>query len=207
MSVNANGSSSNPSALSHTRSTEPDHSARAAVFGTNELVHHILLQLPVEDRERARRVSKTFNHVITKLGYAIQPADSHIKNYDEYPIYPNRLNIRLNPIMTKDGPLTCPPSSGFTRMTTVRVPWRYAPELREFLTYPPITQVSVRYRPLAYSATIRVRDGVRVEDVVEVLEKMRALAPRNLGPRRPEPIALYRTRDFGEGGSGDTPKI
>jgi hypothetical protein len=109
--------------------------------------------------------------------------------------------------MTKDGPLTCPPSSGFTRMTTVRVPWRYAPELREFLTYPPITQVSVRYRPLAYSATIRVRDGVRVEDVVEVLKKMRALAPRNLGPRRPEPIALYRTRDFGEGGSGDTPKI
>ena len=180
---------------SHPQSADPDRPAKSVVFNTNELLHHILLQLPVEDREKARRVSKTFNHVITKLGYAVYPAATHANNYDEYPIYPNSMNIRLNPIMTQDELLTTPLSSGFKRMTTVRVPWRYATHLREFLTYPPIVQVSVRYRPLPNVAVIRVRDGVRVEDIVEVLAKMRHLAPRNMGPTRPQPIAVYRTRN------------
>lgn len=172
-----------------------DRSARTAALNTNELLHHIFSQLPVEDRERARRVSKTWNAVITKVGYTISPAATQANNYDEYPIYPTRMNIRLNPIMTEDSILRVRPSSGWKRTTTVRVPWRYAEKLREFLTYPPITQVSVRYRPLPYGAVIRVRDGVRVGDVVEVLAKMRHLAPRNLGPHRPEPITVYRLRD------------
>lgn len=167
-----------------------DHLARTAVLNTNERLHHVLLQLPVEDRERVRRVSKTWNAVITKVGYTISPAAIHANDYDEYPIYPTRMNIRLNPIITEDSILRVRPSSGWKRMTTARVPWRYSEKLREFLTYPPITQVSVRYRPLAYGAAIRVRDGVRVGDVVKVLAKMRRLAPRNLGPHRPEPIAV-----------------
>ena len=175
--------------------SEADRSARTAALNTNEVLHHIFLQLPVEDRERARRVSRTWDHAITKLGYAISPTTTHANNYDEYPIYPARMDIRLNPVMTEDSILRTRPSSGYKRMTTARVVWRCSEHLREFLTYPPIMQVSVRYRTLPYGAVIRVRDGVRVGDVVEVLAKMRAQAPRNMGPRLPEPIAVYRVRD------------
>jgi len=110
-------------------------------------------------------------------------------------IYPARLNIRLNPILWEDSPLRTDPSLGFKQVTTALSRSRYSANAREFLTSPPITQVLVPYRSLPGVAVLRVRNGVRVEDVVDTIARMRACASKKLGPNPPNVIAVYRVRD------------
>jgi hypothetical protein len=75
--------------LESIESIEPSHAARDAVFETNELLHHILSQLPVKLRARARGVSRIWHNAISKIGFAADP----VSKYDpflsafEYPIY------------------------------------------------------------------------------------------------------------------------
>jgi hypothetical protein len=203
-SVNTMGGTSKTTVMpSDEQASEPQHSAATAVFETNELLHHILLQLPFEFRVRVRRISKIWNHVISKLGYHVDPIAIYHDEYVQSAMHAPGADIRLNPILK--GEIITIYNWPITNDTqTASVPDRstYSANLREFLTVPPITEVMFYYRFHGYSAVMQKRDGVRVGDMVETLDRMRSCAVERVpqdeaSPSGPgaEPVASYRICD------------
>lgn len=65
--------------------TEGSSAAMDAVMQTNELLHLIIAEVPLEYRTSIRRVSKTWQAAVAKIGYTLQPV-AYTRN--DQPIYP-----------------------------------------------------------------------------------------------------------------------
>jgi hypothetical protein len=182
-----------PVLISHSdkASTETYPAAMTAIFETNELLHNILLHLPVKFRARTRRVSQVWRYVVSKIGYTIDPGfkDSQAPRFYPFLFYSAYTNIRINPIFTETGY-----NPGGNRVF-VRISCRplYTSTLlhrQEFITAPPITTISFGFDVNDRDATLRARDGIRVGDLVDIFDKMRTQA--SLAPdARGQPIAWY----------------
>jgi hypothetical protein len=177
---------------------EPSHAARDAVFETNELLHHILLQFLVKFRARARRVSRIWHNAISKIGFAADP----VSKYDpflsafEYSIYSVHMDIRPHPLF--DSNLIHPDIFQVRlRMSMYCDPDGTALESRrqEFITDPPITKITLGYGSRLALAVLRVRHGIRIGDLVDTMHKMPLEEPVERGVRRTFPsdplIAWY----------------
>jgi len=126
--------------------SKPQHSTTTVALETNELLHNILSELPIELRVRVRRVSKTWNLVISKLGYCIDPTASYHSEYYEFPRYSAHLNIRPNPIVSANFIHKRSDGAGYELSAPDRDRLRYYNNLWEFLTTLPIAQIACYYR-------------------------------------------------------------
>jgi hypothetical protein len=76
-----------------------------SVFETNELLHQILSDVPAEYRHRLRRVSKSWNSVLLKIGWHINPTALYSESLAEFsPIYVTEKGIHINPVLS-DAPI------------------------------------------------------------------------------------------------------
>ena len=179
--------------------------ARTAVFETNELLQLILSSAPASHLVNLRRVSRTWNTVVTSIGYALAPTHQHTD-----PVYPSMIftppppvytpayspatPLAFHPaitIKTKNAWLPWPHGESSKHQINVRVncdfiaPALYAPDLRQqFLTDPPITQLYLKSYPTQHgsaSAKLDLQDkGIRVWDFAEAMRKLRM----SVGPLR-----------------------
>jgi len=54
--------------------------ATTAVLDTNELLHMIIAEVPLQHRTSLLQISKTWNVAVIKIGYTLQPSGYHTKN-------------------------------------------------------------------------------------------------------------------------------
>ena len=118
------------------------------------------------------RVSKTWNSVVKDIGYHVKP----IKVFDDYrqslSLYPDNVCIDFNPIVDcTHGPYKSIPHAGGWAMHFRLKHGLYSPVLvtsgDQFLTNPPVTQITLSYGGGQAVAMLRVSDGIRLRDVTE----------------------------------------
>lgn len=174
--------------------------AATAVLDTNELLKKILSQVPCEYRVNLRRVSKTWKHVVSEVGYAVEPVYARPSHDPEkgVPYYPNHLTIKCHPVTGKG--YRRKGSAAYSRYVENRS--RCAElhmtnfnlrkgELEEFITDPPITQVAVSYHDVNTAtwgieklATLRVPGGIRIMHLRGTFRKMTGVPLTWRGERR-----------------------
>jgi hypothetical protein len=175
--------------------------AATAALDTNELLHLIIAEVPREFRNSLRRVSKSWQAAVVKLGYVREPTYP-AEDTGEWTIMPKyELEQTLvcnksNPAIacySDDAKFDCPDEDtcGCDGLDGYSVDICFDPhkigkqeEVKrelEFITNPPITEVEVavgdrRGRGSAYddeTAVLRVPGGIRVRDLKECFGKMR----------------------------------
>jgi hypothetical protein len=203
-----------------------DFEATTAVLDTNELLHMIVAEVPLNHRASLLEVSRTWNAAAIKIGYTLQPSgyqpsppsasplsaglifafpqlavysplpDFSREGFPGLPMYSSIVTVDINPAFPEEAPssegrskfysfrrglngvvttFTINPSEegreyykGFTS---------YASEIvgheDEFITNPPLTQVLMCARHFGEDAAIlRVREGIRIRDLVRCQKKM-----------------------------------
>lgn len=165
--------------------------ARTAAFATNEILHMILSNVPINHYASIRRVSKTWNKVVTKIGYHVNPDRVHTSDVRtgvtySYPEYAAADPIIFNPIFTllkrSRNQTRSYPSEHYNVCFSVDCAFQ-SPTFRQlaqqFLTSPPITQVALTVLPVEHGSgsdrhvsTLRVRDGIRFRDLAEALRQL-----------------------------------
>jgi hypothetical protein len=81
--------------------TSPLIDAIDCVFETNELLHQLLSDVPVECRHRLRRVYKSWNSVLLSIGCALKSTALYSPSENNScPVYVTNTTIRLNPTLT-----------------------------------------------------------------------------------------------------------
>jgi hypothetical protein len=155
--------------------------ARTAAFATNEILHLILSNVSVNHYASIRRVSKTWNKVVTKIGYYITPINIQISapNWPyQYPEYAATIPIVFNPIFGRGRPPkpTRPSREHYEARFQVDC-LLYTRTLRklgvQFLTNPPITHLALAAFPSVpggASSMMIVRDGIRLRDLAAALD-------------------------------------
>lgn len=162
------------------------HPARIAAFATNELLHLVISHVPRGQRfTTLLRVSKTWNSVIRKTGYYTQPANLSHNSAMSMPVY-LKGSIDFHPI------LWCSSSWRTDKWNNKQREWtmhfrvdNYYPSVlhrfgHQYLTRPPITHLSLTVDAVGHRgalASLRVKDGIRLRDVAEVLDKLRQSMP------------------------------
>jgi hypothetical protein len=194
--------------------------AFTAVFETNELLEHILSYVQVEHRDAIRRVSRAWNMILLKLGSVLGPVDHRIFGNIKAS-YRIDEDIRYNPILVDTrvrGPAFGAPrmnlyfqplvdEGGGVKLLDTTNRSIFLGREQEFITSPPITNVDLVMPSFDGDArgTMRVRDGIRVGQLVEVLNKMavHALTKSEAKAKRPsdpyydpplDPMAYFTTR-------------
>jgi hypothetical protein len=160
--------------------------ARTAAFATNEILHLILSNVPVKHYVSVRRVSRTWNTVVTKIGYYITPINIQISATNwpyQYPEYAATTPIAFNPIFGRGRPPkpTRPSREHYGARFQVDC-LLYTRTLRklgdQFLTNPPITHLALTAFPSVpggASSMMTVRDGIRLRDLADALDVFRKL--------------------------------
>lgn len=157
------------------------HPARTAVFGTNELLYLILSKVP--NTANLIRVSKTWNSIVRNdIGYCIQPANARANDSMCTPVYSESTSnpIDFNPIANciSDGKRHLYDNELHEWTMLFRFDNRCPSVLHRFgdqyLTSPPVTHLSVMGVRGNHNAvaTIRAKDGIRLRDVAEALDKL-----------------------------------
>jgi hypothetical protein len=159
-----------------------------SVFETNELLHQILSDIPAEYRYPSRRVSKSWNSVLLSIGCGLNPTALYSGSLANFsPIYVTAKGIRVNPILEdarvpfffwdKGRRLGWPQYITFAG--DYRTPQgcvALSQHLDEFITWPPITMLSLvgnaSDRHPEASVVLRVKGGIRVGNLLEVLRKL-----------------------------------
>jgi hypothetical protein len=177
--------------------TDPFSAAMNAVFEINELLHQILLHLPLKLRVRSRRVSQAWNHVVTKIGYYVDPGFMYNRAVSPFPfpIYSAYKRIRLNPIF--DDTFIRPDKEQTRVYIRIACKPPYSSLLlrrQEFITSPPITKIKFGFGINDGNAVLVVRDGIRIGDLVDLLDKMRL----QFDPRS-QPFAWFHICDKPKG--------
>ena len=161
---------------------ESSSAAMDAVMQTNELLHLILGEVPLKYRTSIRRVSKTWQAAVVKIGHTLQPVGYDPKGE---PLYPSTCALASNLATNDDHPMMIRNSDwnesdgrlGFHEFDFDQDRISDKPEFAEreyeFLTDPPVTQARLIdwARPWA-RAILRVPDGIRVRDLMECFRKM-----------------------------------
>jgi hypothetical protein len=162
-----------------------------AMFETNEMLEHILSCVLVEHRDAIRRVSKAWNMTLLKLGSVLNPIDNRIFGNIKAS-YRIDEHIRYNPIVVDTrvrGPAFETPrmnlyfqplvdEGGGVKLLDTANRSLFLGREQEFITSPPITNVDLVMPSFDGDArgTMKVRDGIRIGQLVEVLNKMAVYA-------------------------------
>jgi hypothetical protein len=174
--------------------TSPLIDAIDCVFETNELLHQLLSDVPVECRHRLRRVSKAWNSVLLSIGCALKPTALYSPSENNScPVYVTNTTIRLNPTLTdarvpsylytRDLPLEPKYITFADNDLTDRA--MLFQKRNEFVTAPPITMMGLGADIrdwLGSVAILRVKGGIRVGDLLEFFDKIDTHMP--VGVRR-----------------------
>lgn len=158
------------------------HPARTAAFATNELLCLILSNVP--NAANLIRVSKIWNSVTRNdIGYHTQPVNAIANSPMFSPVYTRSVSglIDFNPI------IHCWCDRWSNRLQTWTMVFRvdnYYPSVlhrfgQQYLTSPPITHLSftVSNGYKGVLASLRVKDGIRLRDVAEFLDKLHQSVP------------------------------
>lgn len=147
--------------------------AAAATLNTNELLHHIISAVPIEHWAALRRVSNTWNLVVSKIGYKVDPIRLDFCGCHfcpDKPIYPAHVALEINPVFDSSTELANETSQRYYVWFSEKANLAELTTLEhEFITDPPITQVGMMNQG---GATLRVREGIRVGDLLEYFAKM-----------------------------------
>jgi hypothetical protein len=178
--------------------SKADQVSTTEVFGINELVGLILERVPVQNRSQLRRVSKTWNPIVIDIGHIIDPVDAEpfevrhksieigdlIWIDEDEHCYEADFNNLINPGLENDlypsfwlfdnaqmGAFELP--SDVSSLLTKR---------EEFVTTPPITTLMLALASVEFDvcvddehwghATLRVRTGIRVGDLLDMFSKI-----------------------------------
>jgi hypothetical protein len=178
--------------------SKADQVSTTEVFGINELFGLILERVPVQNRSQLRRVSKTWNSIVIYIGHIIDPVDAEpfevrhksieigdlIWIDEDEHCYEADFNILMNPGLENDlypsfwlfdnaqmGAFELP--SDVSSLLTKR---------EEFVTTPPITTLMLALASVEFDvcvddehwghATLRVRTGIRVGDLLDMFSKI-----------------------------------
>ncbi|KAM0713252.1 hypothetical protein Q7P35_000704 [Cladosporium inversicolor] len=179
------------------------HPARNVVFATNKLLHLITSHVPRRQRfTTLLRVSKTWNRVIRKTGYYAQPANARANHSMSIPMYPRSAGESIdfhpiihcmndhkedtwNDLLCRDDRKENIWNNRLCRWTMVFKVANYYPSVlhrfgHQYLISPPTTHLSLKVNSPAYRdalARLRVKDGIRLRDVAEVLDKLLRCLP------------------------------
>jgi hypothetical protein len=146
---------------------EEQMGASSRVMHTNELLHMIISEVPREFRISMRRVSKNWQAAVVKLGYAVEPEKRIARHWSRHNL--SQTEIKVNPVFIRTANSFTPvPTHGHHGIL------KYTPGVgleltgceREFITSPPITEVLMFPLNSNKAETLRVRGGIRVEDLV-----------------------------------------
>jgi hypothetical protein len=173
-----------------TAHTEPQiFEATTAVLDTNELLHLIISAIPREYRTSLRRVSKNWQAAVLKIGHVFEPFD-----YDWYfpdtdlsrstgPIYSMEKNfiVKHNPVFFVTGRCVNQMEDSDDQRYHASIEHHLsfadvAERKNEFITIPPLSQalMSADVPGAEQFASLRVRTGIQVGDLVEHYRKMKS---------------------------------
>jgi hypothetical protein len=178
--------------------SKADQVSTTEVFGINELFGLILERVPVQNRSQLRRVSKTWNSIVIYIGHIIDPVDAEpfevrhksieigdlIWIDEDEHCYEADFNNLINPGLENDlypsfwlfdnaqmGAFELP--SDVSSLLTKR---------EELVTTPPITTLMLALASVEFDvcvddehwghATLRVRTGIRVGDLLDMFSKI-----------------------------------
>lgn len=169
----------------------------------DELLIHIIRQVPVETRANIRRVSRKWHNIILDIGYHIEPL--FVDDKYEVPLYSDDPYIKGNRALP--WMLVHMPESEDTLATnnalhhTVvhqEVDFAALSQRRsEFITSPPISMARVNFRvprpvsrksrqasPITVNEMLQTagptsnrREGIRIGDILDLFDKARAMNP------------------------------
>jgi hypothetical protein len=169
---------------------EATHAAET-VLGIPELQFLIVAEVPLDCRTSIRRVSKTWEAAVNKVGHTLEPlgygtitsfegVDADLLNLHCVPIYsateesrrrvlkPNRRAGLDNVYLDKIGGYFAN-SHGIRQLALhLRYPKELIKHKIEFMTDPPVTQVLICG---AHFSILRVSGGIRIRDLLECFEK------------------------------------
>jgi hypothetical protein len=154
------------------------------VLQTNELLQMIISEVPRKERTSLRHVSKIWQGAVEKVGYAFEPISygTLIASGEHgLPMYgPPRTTCKVNwewrrthktRTSSRDAYCLWYSDSGDPQSVSARL----AGHELEFITDPPITQVVISAdEKNTRAAVLRVCGGIRIGDVAEYCEKVRA---------------------------------
>jgi hypothetical protein len=166
-----------------------------AVLQTYELLHLILAEVPLKHRTSIRRVSKTWQAAVVKIGYTLQPV-AH--NQWDVPLYSASKTLMANDANLL---ITCYQGSNrITGLTTYGFHFKPCDPLRfpkiaeresKFLTDPPVTQANLQCDTVK-PTILRAHQGIKIKDVKVCFDRM-GLGNRKWGKHAY--IAVQRQRD------------
>ena len=177
---------------SSTAHAEPrTYEATTAVLDTNELLHLIISAVPREYRTSLRRVSKNWQAAVLKIGHVFEPFDHdwlmYTGDFDlnllNGPIYSLEKDfvVKHNPVFFVTGRWvnSMEASEDQSHLMTIEHRLSFADiaeRKNEFITIPPLSHalISVDVPGTDQIASLRVRTGIRVGDLVEHYRKMKS---------------------------------
>lgn len=162
------------------RSSSPvmGFAAATAVLETNELLHLVISEVPRENRTSLRRISKSWNAAVVKIGYAFEPIDYEFIREEQdlapLPIYPPQTSFKPNPAFSVEIATWGLPDAVQTRhiwYLILKFHLRDIPtELtwldHEFITEPPITHARMDSAYASPNQLLQVRGGIKVGDLL-----------------------------------------
>ena len=174
----------------HGQAFEATHAAET-VLGIPELLLLIVAEVPLDCRTSIRRVSKTWEAAVNKVGHTLEPlgygtitsfecVDAGLLNLHCVPMYPvteesrrrmlkpNRRAGLDNVYMDRIGEYFAN-SHGIRQLAIhLLLPKKLIKHINEFMTDPPVTQVLICG---AHFSILRVSGGIRIGDLLECFEK------------------------------------
>lgn len=172
--------------------TQPGPTQLAAL--PDELLVHVLSKVPKEHRVGIRTVSQKWKNIISDLGYHIKPL--FVTNGDHcLPYYPEEIQIHMNPVTSSFCYGLHDAATRFASCPLAHVgPFTSSDaqaKRSEFITSPPITTIcisiwsfveqrtatGVSITVISTPALMRSDQGIRVGDLVDVIDAVEASVP------------------------------
>jgi hypothetical protein len=150
------------------------------VLQTNELLQMILAKLPQGERTSLRRVSKTWQGAVEKIGHAVEPSEYEPSRDDrmcDLPMHSPQITFKHN-LAFYSTPAWMDLSSRVPQLGG-RIwcqclsfhPLQAVAQLAElengFITDPPITQAKIHSRNTALDVLLQIPEGIRIRDLVK----------------------------------------
>ena len=177
-----------------TTSAALDGVASTKVFGIMELAGLILKSLPVQARARLRRVSRSWDSIISKIGCAVEPTFRSEHNRDSWGslsthedslVYKVDFALHFHPAINSS---TDNPSSRTNSIKEVKIKVvadfsKLHARQQEFITWPPITTVRLNLEKVLHYHSYRMavrrapaileeRTGLRIVHLLDAFNKM-----------------------------------
>lgn len=155
--------------------------AVAAALGTTELLLLIISEVPLYYRAFICRVSKSWQGAVEKVGYAHEPTDYVCWKGEEIPSIPVQLVKRRFRFCHPEFHRQYDEQRYNVRRVSLclSLSEKFPSLKHEFITHPPITQALICVNEALVGAfgngqvaSLRVRGGIKIGDLLEYLEKL-----------------------------------